>query len=312
MPLFTKQTEFGLVIDIYEIGDLDYDLLKAERYNFRRDGTNFPKTIHTSLKQVYVWCSLSEKYLPSRSILKGSRGSKISKINNSFYKKHLLDSDKVWFSNLFSSTTCYYTGLNIDPFRLSSSLISLKEFDYLPAQVDRKVPNLGYTYKNSVLASIWANLAKNSLTSTEFTSLLKTFIYKDTSYLSVLKQTWSNKDTWHTRLVSTTKEHCKKLKKPFPYSSNYEFKEVLFHKLKEQSSKCYYTSLPLPSEGFYRHPLNISIDRIDSLKGYEKENIVLCNSFINLGRCITFSNYKFYKNWINTCLLDSLKVHLKS
>lgn len=52
----------------------------------------------------------------------------------------------------------------------------------------------------------------------------------------------------------------------------------------EQEGKCYYTGEPMTViQGLGGHVMtNVSIDRVDSAKPYDRENIVLCCLAVNL------------------------------
>ena len=48
----------------------------------------------------------------------------------------------------------------------------------------------------------------------------------------------------------------------------------------KQDRKCFYTGLPFVIKS--KHPMSMTIDRIDNNKGYTVDNIVLCSRAINL------------------------------
>lgn len=52
----------------------------------------------------------------------------------------------------------------------------------------------------------------------------------------------------------------------------------------KQNGRCYWTGVPMIKSGEIRHPLRVSIDRIDSTIGYDEDNVVLTCMLINLGR----------------------------
>ncbi len=58
--------------------------------------------------------------------------------------------------------------------------------------------------------------------------------------------------------------------------------------LEKQDRKCFYSGLPFVIEN--RHPMSPSIDRIDSLKGYTIDNIVICSYALN--KMKSNSNFK--------------------
>ncbi len=63
--------------------------------------------------------------------------------------------------------------------------------------------------------------------------------------------------------------------------------EDLIRKYEEQNGLCYWSELQLKPEFNYikRHPLAISVERVDNSKGYTYENIKLVIRMFNLGRC---------------------------
>lgn len=72
--------------------------------------------------------------------------------------------------------------------------------------------------------------------------------------------------------------------------------------LLKQNNKCYYTNelLTLPDFSlncyFFKSQYNVSVDRLDSNKGYDKNNIVLCTQSIN-----RFKNNYSTKEFYNMC-----------
>ena len=55
--------------------------------------------------------------------------------------------------------------------------------------------------------------------------------------------------------------------------------DITLSDLEKMSKTCFYTSLPLTMESGF--PETISLDRIDSSKGYTSDNVVFCCSIIN-------------------------------
>lgn len=76
--------------------------------------------------------------------------------------------------------------------------------------------------------------------------------------------------------------------------------EDIFEQFKKQEGKCFYTGLPLiPQKGWY----SISLDRLDSDKGYVKNNIVICCWIINnMKQDINFNKFiEFCGQIYNNC-----------
>jgi len=56
---------------------------------------------------------------------------------------------------------------------------------------------------------------------------------------------------------------------------------------KQQNGRCFWTQVPMITHGVNRHPQKVSLDRIDSTKGYSPDNVVLSCFFANFGKCDT-------------------------
>ena len=57
--------------------------------------------------------------------------------------------------------------------------------------------------------------------------------------------------------------------------------EWLREQFKRQQGRCFYTGIPFRMVDVHRYPWRPSIDRLDSSKGYEPSNVVLCLTAIN-------------------------------
>lgn len=62
---------------------------------------------------------------------------------------------------------------------------------------------------------------------------------------------------------------------------SYEDLEMLWEK---QDGKCYYTQIPMNFTYSLSLPKQMSVDRVDSSKGYTLDNVVLCCQFINFAK----------------------------
>jgi hypothetical protein len=69
---------------------------------------------------------------------------------------------------------------------------------------------------------------------------------------------------------------------------------LTFNDIESLPQMCYYTQIPLTVEPNHNHTL--SLDRVDSSKGYIKDNVVFCCSFINL-----MKGKLSYEQFINAC-----------
>ena len=68
-------------------------------------------------------------------------------------------------------------------------------------------------------------------------------------------------------------------KRKIPFDDNMDY-TVLLNLWNKQKGLCYYTNIPMQLTNEIVPEL-VSIDRIDSLKGYTEDNIVLCCYIIN-------------------------------
>lgn len=60
--------------------------------------------------------------------------------------------------------------------------------------------------------------------------------------------------------------------------------------IEKQQNKCYWLGIPMISTRYKKgtaNPLKLTVDRIDSTKGYTKENTVLCSYLANSGKSNT-------------------------
>ena len=70
----------------------------------------------------------------------------------------------------------------------------------------------------------------------------------------------------------------------------------------KQKGLCYWFNVPLIPSNQKKHPQQPSLDRLDTKKGYVKENVVLCCYSANIGR--NESDEETWKNFLNV-LFDS-------
>ena len=88
------------------------------------------------------------------------------------------------------------------------------------------------------------------------------------------------KDThWSYRLIENAKGTARR--RNIDLDIDRFFLEKLWD---NQRGLCFWTQVPLLKNGPVRHPQKASVDRIDSSKGYLRENIVLACQFANLGK----------------------------
>jgi hypothetical protein len=98
------------------------------------------------------------------------------------------------------------------------------------------------------------------------------------------------KNTFRT-LFNNTKKRASKLDRAFTIT-----KDDLVMQYVTQQGLCYYTNLPmdLDSKGNKNKRNIISIDRIDSTKGYTPDNIVLCRFIVNqMKSVLSIEDFKY-------------------
>jgi hypothetical protein len=70
----------------------------------------------------------------------------------------------------------------------------------------------------------------------------------------------------------------------------------------KQNGLCYWFKIPLVPSNHKKHPQQPSLDRLDSRKGYKRDNVVLCCYSANIGR--NENDLDTWKNFLNV-LFDS-------
>lgn len=133
--------------------------------------------------------------------------------------------------------------------------------------------------------------------------------YKKDSYKNTL-QKWYNKNKEKIAQESKNKyiENCKNAGLKIVYNNiqntsykrKYEFNitiDYLYELWDKQDGKCYYTLVEMINSAGNRIPNQVSVDRIDSSKGYVKDNIALCCQSINYAK----SNYneEIFRDFLN-------------
>lgn len=85
---------------------------------------------------------------------------------------------------------------------------------------------------------------------------------------------------WHVSLWRGCRSSHKKRGLSFSITA-----DDLRERWDNQDGRCYWTGVEMITSGDdLRHPLRVSIDRIDPMRGYEPGNIALACLFVNLGR----------------------------
>ena len=69
----------------------------------------------------------------------------------------------------------------------------------------------------------------------------------------------------------------------------------------KQGMLCYYTGIKMELTGYHTTPYAMTVDRLDSSKGYIRDNMVLCLAVINrIKQDLTIKELKDWVNLINT------------
>ena len=88
-------------------------------------------------------------------------------------------------------------------------------------------------------------------------------------------------------LCITAKSRSKRIKMPEQFNLTIEYLHDLYNK---QGGKCYYTGWQMSAASIGEinktrteriNPFKISVDRLDSTKGYSTDNVVLCCAWVN-------------------------------
>ena len=154
------------------------------------------------------------------------------------------------------SYKCFYTGEKLEFSFNSNNKIT----------IDRINSSIGYIKSNIQLVCFKVNTAKNLLSHSDFINLIYSIKSKHTEGTIETNKKKINS------FLSYIFKSCKSSKVNKQYKFELTKTDVL-HKLELQKYRCAYTNKPLEFEKYSENKL--SIDRIDSNKGYEKDNIQL-------------------------------------
>jgi uncharacterized protein YlxP (DUF503 family) len=148
--------------------------------------------------------------------------------------------------------------------------------------IDRMDSSKGYTKDNIQITTFWANRAKIDLEETRFLDFIKHTSEYDRQQTPVIRKI--HKDT-----ISQIKQKLKvcraSAKKRLKIGRNKSgictiTYEDVWKVTQDQGFRCYYTGLPIDFSQKERY-LQPSIDRIDSSKGYTKDNIQITTFWAN-------------------------------
>jgi len=92
-------------------------------------------------------------------------------------------------------------------------------------------------------------------------------------------------NNWDYRLWHGAHRNGKASKKKLKVTIEREYLRQLWD---EQRGYCFWTQIPMLTYSiFKRHPQLVTVDRIDSEKGYDEDNVVLACAFANFGKSDT-------------------------
>lgn len=156
----------------------------------------------------------------------------------------------------------------------------------LQPSLDRIDNNKGYTKDNVVLCCLAANYGKNSSSVEHFLECIyvlklrkksefKMFIFEKNE--NFLKKRY--KKNWINNLIINSRSIAKRRNLEFNLDDNF-----LQELNKKQKEMCYWYGCKIVNSDKIKYGLQYSLDRIDSKKGYTKDNVVLCCLMANLGK----------------------------
>ena len=151
-------------------------------------------------------------------------------------------------------------------------ILSSKKYSQ-KVKVDCKNCGKEIKYKKSEYEKI-----KNHTCSIKCSSELKSIIYSGAGNPSAIKLSHLSgvERVMHER-ISTYKSRA--FQKGWDFDLDYKYLTELYNK---QKGKCYYTNLKMKYKKGPKTFDTMSLDRIDSSKGYTKDNVVLCLNCINM------------------------------
>lgn len=209
-------------------------------------------------------------------------GSNIDKARERAKKKFLeFDIDKKYISDLYEKQNkkCFWFDLDL--------LNHLDNMNPLQPSIDRIDSTKGYVKDNVILTCYAANLGRNINDFITFMGCLKTInLYKNDNdlYLEDIRENYDvtcikSKINWASRLKTRSKDNARNKNISFDLT-----KEYINELNAKQNGLCYWYGVKMETSLKPAFPLQYSLDRIDSSKGYTKDNVVLCSLMANLGK----------------------------
>lgn len=187
-----------------------------------------------------------------------------------------------------------------------------KSNDYDKISIDRIDSNKGYTKDNIQLLTYFSNQAKSNLTNEEYILFIKNcYIHlfqnnnisniSNNSNISFINYEFNKNETiFINKLLKTTKSSAYKRKKQYRLNASIHTITIedILEIYKKQKGLCVYSGIQLQFINTTNkiNMNNLSIDRIDSNKGYTKDNIQLLSFCANQAK--SNSSHKYFIEFI--------------
>ncbi len=190
-----------------------------------------------------------------------------------------IKSKDLWKKLKFQEWKCYWTGV---PIQLGAP----ESRNLFKPSIDRLIPGGEYSYENTVISSMAANLgrqAANLFDTKLFFYALKT----GNQFYREPPKGWALKLS--CRPHSNNYSQKRKGKDLGPVQTSVEW---IRDQYEIQNRKCFYSGLRM-SSGLFAP----SCDRIDSSIGYRTDNVVLCCRALNMAKSSTFLDH--FNEWLS-------------
>ena len=151
------------------------------------------------------------------------------------------------------------------------------------ASFDRIENNIGYSNENIEIRPLFLN-TPCKLT----TQMLKDIIdlrekeQSEQVLTNIVKHLNKyNYTNFFYKIANNAKSHCITNRKTFEFNSIYECGLFLIQKYIDQGGRCHYSNVPIYPES--HHPYRLSLERLNPMKGYSPNNIILIVIGLNGG-----------------------------
>jgi hypothetical protein len=148
--------------------------------------------------------------------------------------------------------------------------------------IDRIDSSKGYTKDNIQMITFWANRAKTDLEETRFLDFVKHIVEYDRQQTPIIRKIHKDRISQIKQKLKICKASARKRLKMGRKecgSCTITYQDV-WEIAQNQGFRCYYTGLPIDFSQTQRY-LQPSIDRIDSSKGYTRDNIQITTFWAN-------------------------------